>query len=84
MWKTAAHRPRPEASPSSTPRQRQSKLRAGFSLGQPRPASANWQVWSDWPRPHRPCFPHRYRVVHREESESLGSFLTQVSYSKFT
>jgi acetylglutamate kinase len=39
---------RPEASaeaapPSGTPRQRQIKLRAASSLGQPRPASASWQ-----------------------------------------
>ena len=36
---------------SSTPRQRQIKLRAASSLGlgQPRPASANWQACSGWP-----------------------------------
>ena len=40
---------RPKASansPSSTPRQRQIKRRAASSLGQPRPASANWQISS--------------------------------------
>jgi len=43
---------RPEAltkSPSSTPRQRQIKLRAASSLSQPRPISADWQMCSGWP-----------------------------------
>ena len=62
---------RPEASaeaapPSGTPRQRQIKLRAASSLGQPRPASASLgqlaghvHVSPGWPSRNRPCLPHR-------------------------
>ena len=60
----------PEASAESpscfdTLRQRQSKLRAASSLGQPRPASASWQACPAWPAitglvflAHRRCAPH--------------------------
>jgi len=36
-------------SSSSTPHQRQIKLRVASSLGQPRPASASWKACSGWP-----------------------------------
>ena len=53
---------RPEASANSLSSSLsglvKTKLGAATSLGQPRPASAYWQLGSD--RPHRPCFHHRW------------------------
>ena len=57
MWKPAAQSLGPWASsPSSTPRQRQIKLRVAISLGQPRPVGRHVL-------PHRPCFPPRFEGV---------------------
>ena len=46
--------PAPANSPRSTPRQRQSKLRAASSLGQPRPVGRYVLAG----RPYQPCFLH--------------------------
>ena len=57
MWKGSP----PEASansPSSTPRRRQNTRRAASSLGQPRPALANWQMCFRPATPPRPCVSH--------------------------
>ena len=53
---------RPEASansPSSTPHQRQIKLRAAFSVYQPGPIGGGFLASG----PYRPWFPHRHRCV---------------------
>ena len=53
LWRRAAQRLRP-LRPSSTPRQRQIKLRAASSLGQPRPVGRYVLAG----RPYQPCFLH--------------------------
>mgnify|MGYP001991897193 CR=1 FL=1 len=63
---------RPEASansPSSTPRQRQIKLRAASSLGQlGQSADMLWLAG----RPHRPCLPYTSRVAPAVAEKSLA------------
>jgi len=54
MWNTAAQRLPSAYSPSSTPRQRLTKLRAASALGQPRPISLLGRAG----RLYRPCFRH--------------------------
>ena len=56
-------------SPSSTPRQRQIKLRAASSLGPPRSASAYWQVCSGWPWPATPALTDRQTDRQKEEKQ---------------
>ena len=57
--------------PSSTPRQRQIERRAASSLGQPRPASANWQTC-----PSLAVFPTG-RVLPRQVSPDITCLLNQ-------
>ena len=80
---TCVENSRPEAwedQPCSTPRQRQIKLRAAFSLG-PAPAQppANWQICFGWPAiQYRPCFPHR--PVDRAEQRRGGAQQAQLTW----
>ena len=68
--------------PSSTPLQRQIKLRAASSLGQPRPASASlgqprpasaiWLVSGLASRLYRPCSPHRHAAPLLRPADRAG------------